>query len=114
MSYLHVGPALYADRRQGAQIIQRGPHGHRFSADPLALRLAQGNHGQGLTWWKTQMDQAGDYSGFWQPVQEVVGVMGMSGLPPIPGLPGVKSNLAKLGLALGAVALAFGATKRIL
>jgi hypothetical protein len=80
--FMRVGPAFYPERRRGAQIIQRGPHGHRFSADPVLSRLGQ-PRGSGFRWWKEQMDAGGDYDGFWDPRQVVEGVMGLGAAPDI-------------------------------
>lgn len=98
--FLRVGPAFYPERRRGAQIIQRGPHGHRFAADPVVSRLTNQARGSGFRWWREQMNAGGDYEGFWQPEQYVEGVMGLGdapnvasvmdcpqGAPPLPRFP---------------------------
>jgi len=71
VGFLQVGPQYYPPRVNGAQIIERGPHGARFAAGPQ--RQPDGT----FRWWSEQMSNAGDYKGYWQPQQRVLGVMGL-------------------------------------
>jgi len=119
--FLQVGPAFYPELPRGAQIIQRGPHGHRFAADPVVSRLTGQQRGSGFRWWKEQMDAGGDYEGYWQPNQIVEGVMGLGaapdvssvvncppGAPPMPTFPApppgdpARAVYAELQRAIGA------------
>lgn len=121
MGHMMVGPKLYPARPRGAQIIQRGPHGYRFSADPIAERRA-GRRGSGFVWWSEQIARAGGNETFWLPRQRVVGVMGLGGVqapsiaplmecppgaPPLPtfppeGTPGTRAVRIELIRAVGA------------
>ena len=76
MGHMMVGPQLYPARPQGAQIIQRGPHGKHFAPDPVAVRRA--NPGaNGFTWWSEEMARTGGDTRPWLPRQIVEGVMGL-------------------------------------
>ncbi len=79
MGHMHVGPKLYPSRPRGAQIIQRGPHGYRFAADPVAARRADPSR-RGFTWWSEQVAMTGGDMRSWLPRQNVEGVMGLGGL----------------------------------
>jgi len=81
MGHMQVGPKLYPRRPRGAQVIQRGPHGHRFSADPVAVRRANPG-GNGFSWWSEQIAQAGGDQNWWLPRQRVDGVMGLGAVSP--------------------------------
>lgn len=75
MSYLEVGEHYYPESGpQAAQLIMRGPHGKRFSADPVVSRSGQ-PRGSGFRFWVEQEVLKPNQK--WLPRQEVVGMMGL-------------------------------------
>lgn len=77
--FVRLGPQVYPERPNAAQIIERGPHGQRLAADPVAVRLREPK-GSGFKFWIEEMNVAADQS--WNPRQRVVGLLGL-GAPTI-------------------------------
>jgi hypothetical protein len=75
--FLQIGPHYFPKRRDGAQIIMRGPHGQRLAADPVRTREGR-VRGSGFRFWSEQLNIPADVK--WNPQQVVTGVMGMGGL----------------------------------
>lgn len=76
--FLQIGPHYFPKRRDGAQIIMRGPHGQRLAADPVRTREGR-TRGSGFRFWHEELNIPANVK--WNPQQVVTGVMGMGDLP---------------------------------
>lgn len=76
--FLQIGPHYFPKRRDGVQIIMRGPHGQRLAADPVISRSGRAR-GSGFRFWHEELNIPADVK--WNPQQVVTGVMGLGALP---------------------------------
>jgi len=74
--FLRIGPQEYPPRPNAVQIIERGPHGMRLAADPVASRFRQ-PRGSGFRFWIEDLNVPADVS--WNPPQRLVGLLGLGG-----------------------------------
>jgi hypothetical protein len=72
--FMRLGPQTFPARPNAVQVIERGPHGKRMAADPVATRLRK-PRGSGFRFWVEQLNVPADES--WNPPQRVVGLMGL-------------------------------------
>lgn len=72
--FMRVGPQRYAERPNGVQVIQRGPHGMYLAADPVVTREGK-QRGSGFRFWVEQLNVPADAS--WNPTPKVVGLLGL-------------------------------------
>jgi len=78
--FVTLGPQYYTtDRPNAVQVIQRGPHGMRFAADPVRTREGK-IRGSGFRFWNEQQVMRPDEK--WYPREKVVGLMGLGQEPP--------------------------------
>ncbi len=78
--FMRLGTQVYPARPNAAQIIERGPHGARLGADPIANRL-KNPRGSGFRFWVEQMNIPANES--WNPPQRVVGLLGLGASPDV-------------------------------
>lgn len=76
--FLQLGPQQYPERPEGVQVIQRGPHGMRLSADPVRTREGK-LRGSGFRWWGEMLNVPADQQ--WVSKMKVVGLLGMGANP---------------------------------
>ena len=72
--FMALGPQVQPDRVNAVQIIERGPHGRRLAADPVAERRGR-PRGSGFRFWVEEMGIPANES--WNPPQRVIGLMGL-------------------------------------